>query len=437
MFCFNLILLFIAFASPAEEDLKEEVKSLRERMEALEVRLEETEEKPGALEAFYDRGFNLRTRDGKFTLNIGGKVDMNFTRFRADDSMDAFLESTGQNLENGIQFRRARFTLKGTVYERFIYKASYDFADIDTEFKDMYVGLQDLPGDSTLKIGFFREPTSLESFTRSSALQFTERSIRQWISPRRSTGVAIFGTALDRRMTWAGGFFKDSDNRGTATDAGGIGNGGASMRVTGLIRHDGDDDLVHAGVAYAYRGEDDIRFTITPENSQAPVLIDTDGYPASDLPNHLIRMDHGNLYSAEAAWVSGPFSTQGEITRFDIAQEEAPNPSVWGFYWSAGYFLTGEHRSYVRKRGGFGTVTPEENFLTDEGGLGAFEIAVRYAYVDIEDEGIVYGGKLRDYTFGLNWFLNPSVRVMANYIHSDLVDVGQMGTFVIRTALDF
>ena len=76
---------------------------------------------------------------------------------------------------------------------------------------------------------------------------------------------------------------------------------------------------------------------------QEKMLDGEQGEVAERMFRLLVRL--GDIYGAEAAWVSGPFSTQAEYTRFDITQNDAPNPTAWGCYWSAGYFLTGEHRA--------------------------------------------------------------------------------------------
>ena len=121
------------------------------------------------------------------------------------------------------------------------------------------------------------------------------------------------------------------------------------------------------------------------------------------------------------------------------------------------YFLTGEHRPYSRSRGTFGRVKPLENFWWVEScdksrshGSGAWELAARFSMFDMIDDGLaatsvgnVGGavGRLNNYTLGVNWYWNPYMRVMFNYVHSDLRDIAgneaDTDAFLSRFQIDF
>lgn len=78
---------------------------------------------------------------------------------------------------------------------------------------------------------------------------------------------------------------------------------------------------------------------------------------------------------------------------------------------------------------------PKRNFLK-EGGLGAWEVAARFSHLDLNDEGII-GGRLNNVTVGLNWYLNPNMRVMWNFVYADRDDVGDASIFQMRAQIDF
>jgi len=106
-----------------------------------------------------------------------------------------------------------------------------------------------------------------------------------------------------------------------------------------------------------------------------------------------------------------------------------------GYYIQTSYFLTGEHRKYKPSAGSFSRVKPKENFSFG-GGLGAWEVGLRYSGLDLDD-GSISGGELDTITAGLNWHLNPNTRIMWNYVHADKDDVGEADMLLARLQIDF
>jgi len=134
--------------------------------------------------------------------------------------------------------------------------------------------------------------------------------------------------------------------------------------------------------------------------------------------------------------VYGPFSVQGEYMMADVdGKDGSSSPTFDGFYIQGSYFLTGEHRKYSTSNGAFNRGKPKENFAFGKG-PGAWEVAARYSQIDLSDSGIS-GGKLKDITVGLNWYLNPNMRLMWNYVRSKLDGVGNSNLALMRFQIDF
>ena len=141
-----------------------------------------------------------------------------------------------------------------------------------------------------------------------------------------------------------------------------------------------------------------------------------------------------NRLGLEAAYVHGPFCLQGEYIGTAVDATGEPDRGFSGYYAYASYFLTGEHRPYSQKNGIFCRVKPNVNF--GKGGIGAWEMGVRFSHLDLDD-GAITGGDLDDITLGLNWYLNPNVRTMLNYIRADLDTVGDADILEMRFQIDW
>ena len=383
---------------------------------------------PNRLEASWKNGLRFTSADEAFDVRIGGRIHNDWAVLMPDESLQDFLpDRAGKG--TGTRFRRARLAVQGTLYERVGFKAEYDFAGGNVGFTDVYGELFDLPVVGTARVGRFKEPMSLEQMTSSNHITLLERSLADTFVPARQTGFMIQNHALEQRVTWAVGGFRNtagSSGDGFSNDA----IYDLTGRVTGLPWYEEDGaKLLHVGLAASqqFRDGTNERFSSKPEASLASNFVDTGSFAT----------DHIQIVNPELALVYGPFSLQSEYIRafVDGSGGDTGNPSFDAFYVMGSYFLTGEHRRYKMSAGAFDRVVPSRN-LDREGGLGAFELTARLSRIDLDSEGIS-GGTLTNGTLGLNWYLNPNVRTMLNYGLGRLEGEGWTNQVQTRFQVDF
>ena len=382
----------------------------------------ERAEKPGALRAYWKDGLRFESADKDFKLKIGGRIMADWAFMSGDRDVKTAFGS----LDDAAEFRRARLYVSGLLYDAVEFKAEYDFAGGDADFKDVFIGLPSLPVVGNVRVGHFKEPFGLEELTSSNYITFMERSLTSAFTPSRNMGLMLYDGAREERMTWAVGVFRDTDDFASGS---GDGEYAFTGRLTGLAWYEDDGDkLLHLGVSASHRSapDDTLRFRQRPETHPATRFVDTGAFSA----------ENADLLGAELALVYGPFSLQSEYISAGVDRPGAADPDFSGYYIAAGWFLTGEHRPYKRSGATFGRIRPAENFRGEKHGPGAWEVAARFSSIDLDDAGIA-GGKLEDVTVGLNWYINPNTRVMWNYVRADRESVGNADILQMRFQVDF
>jgi phosphate-selective porin OprO/OprP len=419
----------VALSSPAawaQDDLEERVEKLEEKAES-------------DWTVKWDNGFKVDSPDGEFKLKFGGRIQTDFTFITSQDQVfkDNF------DFTNGVEFRRARLFFEGTVYDNVIFKAQYDFAGGDADFKDVYMGFTSDEGDWQVRVGHQKEPFSLGELSSSKYLAFVERALANVFSPGRNIGVAFDGGG--DRWNWGAGWFYETNDFGDTVSE-------DAQNYTGRVVYrpiweDGGERMLHIGLA----ATDKDTFGVSDQFRVRTRF----EFHAGDRPSDTgtFFTDGQRSINAELAGVMGPFWFSGEyfssqIDRFDD-QETGVGPTTEvdfdGAYLQAGYYLTGEHRRYKARYGVWDRQKPKSVF--GKGGKGAWEIAVRYSALDLSDQTID-AGELNSLTFALNWYPTPNTRFMLNYVASereegqsivdpDLRIEGDIDVIVVRAQIDF
>ena len=374
--------------------------------------------------------FLMEAKQGDFKLKIGGRIQNDWTIYDTDKTIRNGL-NLGRSIGDGTEFRRVRLYMEGEIYDNITFKTQFDFVGLGSVFRDVYLELKNIPTFGNFRVGHFKEPFSLEELTSSKYATFMERGLANVFAPSRNPGFMIQRTAVDKRVTVAVGLF-----RGTFGDETNFGRSfgpdsryNITNRITALPWYKDDGKkLLHVGFSHSHQFRDNspVRYRSRPEAHLGPRFVDTG----------IFFTDDRSLLNPEVAFVYGPFSLQGEYTFVDVDSDAGDDPNFDSFYVYGSYFLTGENRVYKTSSGAFDRVKPKNNFGWG-GGWGALETAFRYSNLHLSD-GPIRGGTLSNFTTGLNWYLNPNVRFMLNYIHADQRSIdGQANIFQMRAQVDF
>lgn len=429
---FSFSLAGTAGANNEAEELRKMLQEQYKLIQEMEKRLQEIEKKQAKapevkandFRAYWDEGLRLETADKDFQMRIGGRLHIDGMVISGDDDMEAAYP--GQ-LKDGTQFRRARLDFRGTIYKYTDFRLQLDFAGAKVAFKDAYVAFRNFPGGA-LQVGQFKEPFSLEELASSNDLTFLERALPNAFAPSRNIGIQLSNNAFDQMMTWAGGVFRETSDDSVTVHSDQGYNFTGRLTFNPLYRDQGRH-VVHLGAAFTHKttqDNDQLRYRQRPEAHQAPRFVDTNTFLANSV----------DILGLEAAWVFGPFSLQGEyMVPWVSGKDDQTNVSFSGYYLQASYWLTGEHRSYSRRSGVFTYVRPKSNLMRG-GGWGGWEVAARYSHIDLTDKNIK-GGRLNDFTAGLNWHLNPNSRMMFNYTYADDKQVGRTNIYQARLQVHF
>ena len=377
-----------------EQILKEEVKK---EVDALTQNMPEVNTH-GKLE--------IKSRDGNFKWRLKGRIHAQGGVFNHDIPTTRF--------EDNAEIRRARLALVATLWKDWGLKLQYDFTKSGAAgLRDTYLSYKN--GDFwplSVKVGQFKEFLGLESLSSSNASTFIGRAMtsRVFSAPdARRIGFGVTTYGHDLWTLGAGVYGRNASNEGI----GGVQEPGSdplvlAARVTLAPIHT-DDAVLHFGASGSYLKPSSLypgaRFRVYPEAHNGTTrLIDT-GIIGNI--NNLWR------YGAEFLGMIGPVYLQGEYQGTTVNRKNASDLTFDGGYVYAGWVLTGEHRIYEFKKGIYKNPKPE--YLVGQGGIGAWELAVRFSSLNLTDRNVV-GGQQRDFTAGLNWYPIPNMKFMANYI---------------------
>jgi len=331
-------------------------------------------------------GITIKSEDGRFEAKIGGRIHFD------GNLVDGDTNGPSNDDFSDFFFRRARLTLSGKAYG-WEYKFEEDFGSTSSPSeRDMYIATGVGPGK--LYLGQFKPYRGMEEMTSSNEITFMERPYVQANFPSEQFSMGV-------------GYKGDTDNFTYALAA-------QNRKVDGDGNNSSESLVTSA------------RFTFAPVNTETTTLHlgvsgsvdnlnrgknDTVGIQYAGRNVGSLKLSspfvEGTFIGGELAGKAGPFYAQAEYMTGDLDVVGGGSETATAYYVQASWHVTGESKPY--KHGVFKSVKPK-------GGNGAVELKVRYEFAENKD---IADAEVEAITVGANWYVNPNVRFMLDYIMAE------------------
>lgn len=425
------------------------------------------------MKASWENGLLFSTESKDWRIHVGGRFQFQSVWWQQPSSLKGSAPGNGgipastagagvATLDDGSFFRRVRFRADGTAYENFEFVTEVDFEQLNyVTFDHMWFGAKNIPYLGTVRIGQHKIPQGLEMMASDYHQTFLQdrSALSEAFWTLFGQGVFIADDYFDQRVTFQTMFHRIQPT-GFFTSDFGDGNYASSTRMTWTPLYENDGRcIVHIGGSYQWR-HSDLGRTIQPggtgndfADSQGvvrfrarPELRDATGIGSIGsgvlgantgrfVDTGFLLSSNTHTMSPEFLLIWGPFSVQAEAAwaySQNVRQvyptssfgADRGSTTFWGGYVEASYFLTGEHRGYDRRFGTFDRPTVKENAFAvrgDDGnlhyGCGAWQIAYRYSYLDLNSNG-VNGGQLGQHSIGVNWYINDNTKIQLQYLNA-------------------
>ncbi len=404
--------------------------------------------------------------DGRFTANIKAIMMFDTGKYFQKNNLPAAV--TNRDLNEGSNFRRARIGLDGKLFRDFDYSFIYEFGGSGGEDPGRlyeasmtYTAIKPL----RIKVGAFEPNIGLAAATSTGQMAILERPAPAEVARNVAAGDSRVGFQVS-----GNGVFGEGDSglatRWFATTAF-TGNTISSISSAGsATTQPFDEQTAWIGrIALAPYSTTDwqahvggnLQYVIQPNDSGAAAP-SRYGVQLRDRPElrvdgtrlidtGLIDARHVTVMGLEAAFQTGPFLIESEYFRYKVDRRITTvvvptDPRFSGWYVQGSWILTNETRAYNPVEARFDGPKPTYNFNPEAGTWGAFEVAARYSMIDLNYRegagglpvlGAVRGGEQGIGTLGVNWYLNPSMRIMLDYQRVKIDRLGPTGLHIGQT----
>ena len=430
------------------QELDQKVKILARQGE-LKEEAEAAAKKEAPVVTASDKGFGIKSADGKFEYQLRGLVHADYRTWVDDDKKP--------NTE-GFTLRRIRPTFQGTVFGKYDFRFTPEFGENKSAVVDAYLDARFQPW-AKVRAGKFKPFVGLERLQSGGDIKFIERSyVSNNILPNRDQGVSLYGDLFNNKLSYAVGVFNgvnDGAENTTTQDTNKDKDYAARVFVTPFKDSDSVLSGLGFGIAATYANQRGSASSTglssykTPGQAANFFSYLVGGTPTTANTTHA---DGSRIrWTPQGYYYNGPFGVIAEYARVsqDVRRgnsRDSLDNDAWQV--AASWLLTGEDAS-------FKGVKPKKAFATDGDGWGAFELVARYQELNVDDRAFegsttstgllafadltAAAKKAQTWGVGVNWYLNQDVKIVANYEHTTFDGGGggtKNGSGVVTSALD-
>ena len=396
--------------------------------------------------ANFKDGVSFEDGSGNWKLAINGRLQADYRKFSPDeDAADTF------------SLRRARLGGTFTFYKDYAARVEGEYSSGSTTLTYGYIDVNKFQS-AKFRLGQFKPFYGLERAMSTNFTDFQERSMADvLLGSTYDRGIMVYGSPT------AGFNYSVAYVNGTGTvDENNVKSDGKDITARATLNlaemMNCRDSVVHIGGFYADGNEGSRRLanfipTGQTEGRGAQFFQTNCGANANGTVNAAATTACGGLLANgfkdnvnrtragfETALAYGSAKLQGEYinTSFDGT---GYSRDIDAWYASAMWNVTGESFADMYKEGVFGRLKPKNNYASGGNGWGALQVGLRYSNFDASDfrktgnaagtgillntptattEGLLVATNQADaWTLGLNWIVNPNVRVVTNLIRTN------------------
>ena len=398
------------------DDLQAKIELLQAQVEALQEALEGVKSQQVKAVPTWKGGPEFADKEAGFTFKPRGRIqyDAGYVWNPDDDPNGALLT---RNLGFNSRVRRIRLGAEGTIPGGFGYKFEMDYANGSVGFGDAIISYAPSGKPYSFSIGNQETLNGLEQITSSRFTSFMERAAFDdaFVNTRRiGLNLGYVNSAGDLRFNaglFAGHSIDSSfDNESWIAATRAVYSpvlGGNQFHFGANFQHrkfQSNNNGTTASSSGQPSTNQLARYRARPFTQTTDVrFVDSGNFAAKS--DDIFGLEFGGIFkslhiAAEGQYLKSnaygagdtlSFASGSNLNRFpgDTVTVLVPDgdPSYWGGYIEAGYFLTGETRGY--KNGLWDRTKVLKPF--SKGGWGAVQINGRFDYLDLDDNGVMEG----------------------------------------------